>query len=227
MGCATARFPGMARINFWDNGGVSESPENAPVKPVIAAAAAKRANASMVGMLLAVLSTMAIVLTIVWLNPQRDATSYRQPVDVAAISAEAAGAAGFTPAAPKLPAGWYANYARWNAAGADGVSFWDVGFVTSANTFIALRQSADANPSWIATQAEDAVVTGTRNISGHTWELRDKPKGDRSLVLKEGGTTIVLTGAAEFKEFDTLATAATAGTGAQATHPLSPAKGTK
>ncbi len=206
-------------------GGVSESPQNTPVKPVIAAAAAKRANASMVGMLLAVLSTMAIVLTIVWLNPQRDADAYRQPVDVAGISADAADTAGFTPAAPKLPAGWYANYARWNAAGADGVAFWDVGFVTSANSFIALRQSADANPSWLAAQAEDAPVTGTRNIAGHNWQLRDKPKGDRSLVLTERGTTIILTGEAEFKEFDTLAAAATAATSAQATPSTTAAKG--
>jgi len=205
-------------------GDVSESPQNTPVKPVIAAAAAKRANASMVGMLLAVLSTLAIVLTIVWLNPQRDAGAYRQTVDVAGIAANAADTAGFVPAAPKLPAGWYANYARWNSAGADGVAFWDVGFVTSANTFIALRQSADANPSWVAAQAEDAPVTGTRTISGHTWELRDKPKGDRSLVLKDGKTTIVLTGAAEFKEFDTLAAAATR---AQAAPSTTAAKGAK
>ncbi|MCQ9163560.1 DUF4245 domain-containing protein [Arthrobacter sp. STN4] len=197
---------------------MTDSPQNAPVKPVISPGAAKRANASMIGMLLAVLSTFAIVLTIVWLNPHRDAASYRQPVDVAAIAANAADPAGFQPATPKLPSGWYANYARWNAAGADGVAYWDVGFVTADDTFIALRQSADANPSWVAAQAEDAAVTGTRTISGHTWELRDKPKGDRSLVLKVGGTTIVLTGAAEFKDFDTLAAAALASTGAQA-HP--------
>ena len=208
---------------------MSESPQNAPVKPVIAPAAAKRANASVIGMLLAMFATLAIVLTIVWLNPQPSADTYRTPVDVAGISVEAAGTAGFTPAAPKLPAGWYANYARWNGAGADGVAFWDVGFVTSANTFIALKQSADANPSWVAAQAEDAPVTGTRNISGHDWELRDKPKGDRSLVLKDGATTIVLTGAADFKEFDVLAAAAVAATGAKTSPSTAalPAKGAK
>ena len=199
---------GPGTRHFWDNGGVSESPQNTPIKPVIAAGAAKRANASVLGMLLAMLATVAIVLTIVWLNPHQKAEVYRQPVDVAAISANAAQTAGFTPAAPKLPAGWYANYARWNGAGADGVAFWDVGFVTSANTFIALRQTISANPTWLAAQAEDAPVTGTRNIAGRTWELRDKPKGDRSLILVSGKVTIILTGQAEFKEFDALATAA-------------------
>lgn len=194
--------------HFWDNERVSESPQTTPVKPVIAPGAAKRANASIIGMLLAMVSTVAIVMTIVWLNPQQKAETYRQPVDVSAISAHAADVAGFTPAAPALPNGWYANYARWNAPGTDGVAFWDVGFVTSANTFIALKQSKTANPTWISTQAQDAPVTGTRNIDGHTWELRDKPKGDRSLVLTSGGVTIILTGQADFKEFDILAAAA-------------------
>ncbi|MEO8220938.1 MAG: DUF4245 domain-containing protein [Specibacter sp.] len=188
---------------------MSDSSPTPPVKPVIAAGAAKRANASVIGMLLAMFSTVAIVVTIVWLNPQQKAETYRTPIDVAAIASHAADTAGFTPVAPALPDGWYANYARWNPPGADGVSFWDVGYVTSANTFIALRQSGTANPTWTADQAHDAPVTGNRTIDGHVWELRDKPKGDRSLVLASGATTIVLTGAADFKEFDVLATAAT------------------
>ena len=101
------------------------------------------------------------------------------------LPAIAADTAGFTPVAPALPDGWYANYARWNPPGADGVAFWDVGYVTAANTFIALRQSVTANPTWTAEQAQNAPVTGTRTIDGHDWELRDKPKGDRSLVLSQ------------------------------------------
>lgn len=190
-------------------GDVSESPQKAPVKPVITAGAAKRANASIIGMLLALLSTIAIVMTIVWLNPQQKADAYRQPIDVAAVSKNAAEVAGFTPAAPVLPSGWYANYARWNSAGNDGVAFWDVGFVTSADTFIAVKQSITANPTWISSQTQDAPVTGTRNIDGRTWELRDKPEGDRSLVLKSGAMVIILTGQADFKEFDLLAAAST------------------
>ncbi|MGO4383746.1 DUF4245 domain-containing protein [Specibacter sp. RAF43] len=207
---------------------MSESPQNAPVKPVIAAAAAKRANASIIGMLLAILSTLAIVLTIVWLNPQRTAETYRQPVDVAAISAHAAGVAGFTPIAPVLPDGWYANYARWNGPGADQVAFWDVGIVTASNTFISLKQSITANPTWTSAQAQDAPVTGSRNIAGRTWELRDKPKRDRSLVLTSGTTTVILTGQAGFKDFDVLAAAAARGLGSpHSPVTTSPTKGAK
>lgn len=178
------------------------------MKPVIAAGAAKRANASVIGMLLAMFSTVAIVVTIVWLNPMQKAETYRTPIDVAAVASHAADTAGFTPVAPALPDGWYANYARWNPPGADGVSFWDVGYVTSSNTFIALRQSITANPTWTSEQAKNAPVTGSRTIAGKVWELRDNPQGDRSLVLVSGTTTIVLTGAADFREFDVLAGAA-------------------
>lgn len=187
---------------------VTDSPENAPIKPVIAPGAAKRANASVIGMLLAMLSTLAIVMVIVWLNPQQKAEEYRQTVDVAGISAHAADVAGFTPLAPTLPQGWYANYARWNGAGADGVAFWDVGIVTSDNSFIAIKQSITANPTWVANQVSNAPVTGDRVIDGHTWQIRDPGKGDKSLVLVDGANTIILTGTAEFKDFDVLGSAA-------------------
>lgn len=211
---------------------MSESSSTPPVKPVIAAGAAKRANASVIGMLLAMFSTVAIVVTIVWLNPEPKADAYRHTVDVAAVAGHAADTAGFDPVAP-MPAGWSANYARWNPAGADGVAFWDVGYVTSSNTFIALRQSITANPTWISDQAHDAPVTGTRTVDGHEWELRDRPKSDRSLVLISGDTTIVLTGAADFKDFDVLATESTKhldagnGAGEASTEPSSTAKDNK
>lgn len=187
---------------------MSESSPTPATKPVIAAGAAKRANASIMGMLLAVFSTVALVLTIVWLNPEPKPGAYRQDVDVAQVAGFAADTAGFTPVSP-MPEGWSANYARWNSPGADGVSYWDVGYVSTNNTFIALRQSITANPTWTAEQAQNAPVTGTRTIAGRDWELRDRPKGDRSLVLVSGSTTLVLTGTADFADFDILAAAAT------------------
>lgn len=160
-------------------------------------------------MFLAIFSTVAIVLVIVWLNPEPKPGAYRQNIDVAAVAENAADTAGFSPVSV-MPEGWSANYARWNPAGADGVAFWDVGYVTASNNFIALRQSVTANPTWVADQAQSAPVTGRRTVDGIDWELRDKPKGDRSLVLTRGDMTIVLTGEADFKDFDTLASGAAA-----------------
>lgn len=194
-------------LRIWEDGEVSEP--TPAFKPVIAPGAAKRANASIVGMLLAVFSTVAIVLTIVWLNPEPKPGAYRQNVDVAQVAGYAADTAGFVPVAP-MPEGWSANYARWNPPGSDGVSYWDVGYVSANNSFIALRQSITANPTWTAEQAQNAPVTGVRTIAGRDWELRDKPKGERSLVLTSGPATIILTGAAGFEDFDVLAAGAAA-----------------
>ncbi|WP_164520327.1 DUF4245 domain-containing protein [Specibacter cremeus] len=191
---------------------MSETPEPPPempsVKPVISAAAAKRANASVIGMILAMLATVAIVLVVVGLNPQKNATSYIQPVDVAAVAGQAAPVAGFAPAAPHLPAGWRANYARWNGANGPGaVAYWDVGNLTPHDTFIALRQTDRANPTWLAGQTGNAPVTGTRQVAGTTWELRDDGSGSRSLVATINHTTVILTGKADFVDFDALAAA--------------------
>ena len=175
---------------------------------MIPAAAAKRANASVIGMVLALLVSLAVVIPIVLLNAQPKAGSLRPPVDVAGTAAQAKDAAGFTPVAAQLPAGWGTNYARWNSAGADGVPFWEVGYVTPSQQFISLTQTAKANPTWLSQRTSDAPVTGDRPVGTADWELRDKPGADKSLILNYKGTTLVLTGSADLKEFDVLAAAA-------------------
>ena len=188
---------------------------------MIPAAAAKRANASVIGMVLALLVSLAVVIPIVLLNAQPKAGSLRPPVDVAGTAAQAKDAAGFTPVAAQLPAGWGTNYARWNSAGADGVPFWEVGYVTPSQQFISLTQTAKANPTWLSQRTSDAPVTGDRPVGTADWELRDKPGADKSLILNYKGTTLVLTGSADLKEFDVLAAAAVrsvdAGAGSAAT----------
>ncbi|WP_231391711.1 DUF4245 domain-containing protein [Arthrobacter sp. 35W] len=183
--------------------------EPAQAKPVIAAAAAKRANASVIGMILALLVSLAVALPVVLLNAPQKADSYRQPVIVSEVAEQAKDAAGFTPLAPVLPQDWSVNYARWNGAGADKVAFWDVGYVTASTSFISLKQSATANPTWLLQQAKEAPITGERTIAGISWELRDKPGSDKSLTATvPGGSTVILTGSAPLADFDILATAA-------------------
>ena len=50
-------------------------------------------------------------------------------------------------------------------------------------------------------------MTGTRNAGGRDWELRDTGKGEKSMVLAERGTTVILSGSATLEEFSTLAAA--------------------
>lgn len=185
-----------------------QEPSSAPVKPVIPAAAAKRANASVIGMVISLVVTFAVLLPVVLLNAFPKAETFHRNIDVAAVAAQAGDSAGFQPVAPSLPDGWSANYARWNTGSSDGVPNWEVGYATAGNHFVSLTQTNKANPTWLSQRTNSAPVTGTRTAGGKEWELRDKPGADKSLVLAYKGTTLILTGDADLKEFDVLAAAA-------------------
>lgn len=174
-------------------------------------AAAKRANATVIGMLVAVLLCLVLALPLAFFTAKPSAQNYRPEVDVSAAAIDAKGVAGFVPVAPALPSGWTVNYARWNPAGSDGVAFWEVGYVTAAQQFIALTQTAQPNPTWIAGRTDNAAVTGERPEEGSSWELRDKPGTSTSLILKSK-TTVVLrgeftSGAVPLNDLDQLAVA--------------------
>ncbi|TLM85006.1 DUF4245 domain-containing protein [Pseudarthrobacter sp. NamE2] len=178
-----------------------------PVKPVIPAAAAKRANASVIGMIIALVLSIAAFLPIVLMNPLPKSDGYRPDIDVAGTARNAAGVAGFTPAAPDTGGAFRPNYARWEAGTASGVPTWEVGFLTPKNSFIALVQTDKANPTWLLQQTDNAPITGSRNAGGQEWEIRDTGKGEKSLVLDYRETTVILSGAAQLDEFATLAAA--------------------
>ena len=184
-----------------------ENPGQPAVKPVIAAKAAKRANASVIGMVIALLVCVLAFLPIVLMNPTPKSDGYRPDIDVAAIAANAKDVAGFTPVAPEPGDTFRPNYARWESGSASGVPTWEVGFLTPKESFIGLVQTRKANPTWLLQQTNNAPVTGKRNAGGREWELRDAGKGNRSLVLEYKGTTIILSGPAGIDELSTLAAA--------------------
>ncbi len=205
-----------------EDGGVSESQDTspatpkspapgaapqAPAKPVLRAAAAKRANASVVGMFIALAVSIAVFLPVVLLNPGPKTNGYRPNIDVAAVSRNATDVAGFTPAVPDTDGAYRANYARWESGAASGVPTWEVGYLTPAESFIGLVQTRQPNPTWLLQQTKGAGVTGTRDAGGVEWELRDTGKGEKSMVLVRAGTTVVLTGSAKLDEFSVLAAA--------------------
>ncbi|MHC6219990.1 DUF4245 domain-containing protein [Arthrobacter sp. MMS24-S77] len=194
-----------------DNGGNTaagtEDTGQPIVKPVIPAKAAKRANASVIGMLIALLLCVVAFLPIVLMNPAPKSNGYRPNVNVAATAANAKDVAGFTPVAPDTGDTFSPNYARWVSGTGDGVPTWEVGYLTPKQAFIGIVQTHKANPTWIFQQTGSAPVTGTRNAGGHDWELHDTAKGNRSMVLNYRGTTIILSGSAGLDEFSTLAAA--------------------
>lgn len=185
----------------------SGSSAETPVKPVIPAAAAKRANASVIGMIIALVLSIAAFLPVVLMNPQPKGEGFRPDVDVASVARNAADVAGFTPVAPDTGNAFRANYARWEGGTASGVPTWEVGYLTPKASFIGLVQTTKANPTWLLQQTKNAPVTGSRNAGGKEWELRDTGKGEKSMILNYKGSTVVLSGAAQLDEFATLAAA--------------------
>lgn len=176
-------------------------------KAVLSKNAAKRANASVIGMILALAVSIACILPVILLNAQPKQPGYDPKIDVSAVSANAAPVAGFTPAAPALPSGWHPNYARWKSGTESGVPAWEVGFVSPAQGFVGLTQTRKGNPTWVGQIADNAPVTGKRTIDGQDWTLRDKGTGPKTLVLEHRGFTLVLNGRADLKEFDVVASA--------------------
>ncbi len=178
-----------------------------PVKPVIRAAAAKRANASVIGMLVALVLSIAAFLPVVLMNPTPKSDGYRPDINVSAVAGNAAGVAGFTPVAPDTGGTFRSNYARWESGAGSGVATWEVGYLTPKESFIGLVQTRQSNPTWLLQQTKSAPVTGTRNAGGRDWQLRDTGKGEKSMVLDYRGTTVILTGPAQLDEFSVLAAA--------------------
>lgn len=207
------RRPGWAgRSGVGDNGGVSnaqEDQQSPPVTPVLTAKQAKRANASVVGMFIATAATLALVLLVVLLNPTHTAETYTRDIDVPTVAAQAEDTAGYLPVAPELPEGWTSNYARWTGASADGVAFWEVGYLTPSREFIQVTQTNQSNPTWFSQRLEDAQPSGQRVIDGVTWELRDGASGDAYLTAVIGEFTLILDGTADLAEFDVLGGAVT------------------
>ncbi|MFJ4285886.1 DUF4245 domain-containing protein [Paenarthrobacter nicotinovorans] len=181
--------------------------QEGPFKPVIAAKAAKRANASVIGMVIALLVCVLAFLPIVLMNPAPKGEGFRPAIDVASIAKNAEGVAGFTPVTPDTGDTFRPNYARWESGSGTGVPTWEVGFLTPKEAFIGLTQTNKANPTWTLQQTGNLPVTGTRNAGGQDWELRDSGKEKRSMVLEYKGTTIILSGTASLEEFAKLADA--------------------
>ncbi len=198
---------------------------DAPYKPVIAAKAAKRANASVIGMVIALLVCVLAFLPIVLMNPAPKGEGFRPDIDVTAIARNATGVAGFTPVTPDTGDTFKPNYARWESGSGSGVPTWEIGFLTPKEGFIGLTQTNKANPTWVLQQTENLPVTGTRNAGGQDWELRDSGKEKRSMVLDYRGTTLILSGTASLDEFATLA-AAVVKSADQAPDASAPASGT-
>ncbi|MGO2660787.1 DUF4245 domain-containing protein [Mycetocola reblochoni] len=161
------------------------------------------------------LVTLGLVLVIVMIVPRNDTPRHRD-VDYTALAQNAQSDHEQRLAAPSLPEGWRSNYAEIRTSTADGVSSWQIGFLTPSDEYIGLAQGLDANPSWVAQQLANTAADTTVTIDGVTWTVYDNRdstddvgNAEYGMVADGGGSTFVLVGTAPDDEFAELASSLT------------------
>jgi len=176
-------------------------------KYVVTASQAKRLSQSVKGILISLALTVAVVVPVLLLNPPSNKNVYENRVDVGQTAQQVVDDLNFKAASPKLPDGWYANFARWNGGGTDGVSFWEVGYVTPTEGFIWMRQTKNANPTWISQVTKNAPVSGQRTVGSTVWEMRETADETTYVAKDVNGYTFILSGPASLADLDTFSAA--------------------
>lgn len=172
-------------------------------------AAKHRAKQTMINLLLSLVASLGVMLAIVLVVP-RDDSNRIKPVDHISIAEAASVEAGQTVLGLPLPEGWWANHATWVSSAADGVDYWEVGFVGPKNQYIGLTQAFKVNPTWVALRSANFIPDDS--VSGNNNWLKLKPgpnvDADPTLwVLEADSDFVSLEGTAtptEFAEFATL-----------------------
>ena len=151
-----------------------------------------------------------VLLPFLWLQPKPDGQPYRANVDVGQEAAFVADQAPFTPAAPTLPEGWSANYARWTENSEDGVPLWNVGYLSPEYHLVDLAQTAESNPTWLAQRTQLIPPTDERTVNGITWQIHHRDASGKqdeftAWVGELKDSTVVLSGQAPSAEFEHVA----------------------
>ncbi|NEB81408.1 DUF4245 domain-containing protein [Streptomyces sp. SID14478] len=113
-------------------------------------------------------------------------------------------AASYPVAAPTgLPKAWKSTSVRYKDASNEA---WHLGFLDPDGQYVAIEQSADRSTAEFIDQvSQDAKETSrTQTIAGETWRRYKGEKYD-ALVLKQKGSTTVVTGTAGFDKLTKMA----------------------
>ncbi|MCU1675909.1 MAG: secreted protein [Frankiales bacterium] len=114
--------------------------------------------------------------------------------------------AGFPLLSPEgLREGWRATSARSNAAATPG---FHIGLVTPADQYAEVEQTTAAEADAVrAFLGADSVPGEMAKVGGVDWQLRETRKHEHALVRTANGSTIVVTGTADWPELQELAAA--------------------
>jgi hypothetical protein len=187
-----------------------------------AASARRRSNQTALNLVLALLASLGVVALVV-LVVVRPSSIERDPVDYAAVAADAQQAVDVPLVVPGLPAGWTANRAELVSGTADGIDSWQIGLLTPGQQYIGFVQGISVDQRWVSEQTANARPTSTLTVGDLDWQVYDRrdaqDPGNLAYIMTtvSGDSTIVLGGTASDAEFEVLADAAAAELGAEGT----------
>jgi hypothetical protein len=168
-----------------------------------------RGNQTALNLAAALVVSLVVVLITVLVVVRPD-PGPAEPIDFAAIAAQAQPTVDAPLVVPELPKGWYSNSAKLETSA--GVTSWYIGLITPGEQFIGLRQGIDADDTWLAVELGSARATGAVTIGGVNWDLYDNrdARGDQgnlayAMTTMQAESTLVLYGTATDSEFETLA----------------------
>jgi hypothetical protein len=151
---------------------------------------------------------VALVVGLILLVPRPSAVNPSE-VDLVRAAERAAPSLPFTPLTPVAPPRWSVTSGEAERD-TDGVPTWRVGYRAPSGEAAGFVQAAVPTQEW-----EDAQVTDGREgppvtITGRQWVPRHRlDRGIFSLVLREPGRTLIVTGRAQPSELEQLARALT------------------
>ncbi|MFD3876151.1 DUF4245 domain-containing protein [Streptomyces sp. NPDC058623] len=135
--------------------------------------------------------------------PHDDDADPTRTVDYRVETVTARRAAPYPVAAPVgLPAQWRATSVTYERKNANA---WHLGFLASDKEYVAVEQSTDVSPKYLAKVTQGAKAAGgTEQIGDRAWERWEGEKYD-ALVRQEQGWVTVVTGTAPFEQLARMA----------------------
>lgn len=111
---------------------------------------------------------------------------------------------------PSLPADWQSNSGRRDTiVGDSGGEVSTVGYITAHGTYLQLSQTDAAEPALAAHVLDTRSPTGSRTVAGQTWTVYHVADSEPAWIADFGSTRVLLKGAANDADYQTLAGAVT------------------
>jgi hypothetical protein len=161
-----------------------------------------RTLTNMVWALLACFVVVAFLMIVTW-RPKEERI---RPVDYTPQLAEARKVAPWVRGPEPMPAGWFANNARFLAPQQSPMS-WHLGIVTDQKKYVGLEQSNVTGKGFQTDKLGKTEDDGTSTVAGVVWQrktLLDR-KDEHALVLIGSGVTTIVTGNAGYPALETFA----------------------